>query len=46
MQFVNIHSKYSYYAYYKKLLKFRAMVRSYKNFLLRATADPRRCEEN
>jgi hypothetical protein len=45
MQFVHIHCKYSYYAYYKKLLKFRTLVKSCKNFLLRAAVGPRSCEK-
>jgi hypothetical protein len=36
-QFFNCHCKY-YYAYYKQLLQYHAVVRSCKNFLLRAVA--------
>jgi hypothetical protein len=43
--FFNFHCKYSYYGYYKKLLKCRAVVRSCKNYLLRAVAGPRSCKK-
>jgi hypothetical protein len=44
-EFFNFHCKYSYYAYNKKNLKCRAIVRSWKNCLLRAVAGPRSCKK-
>jgi hypothetical protein len=43
--FFSFCCKYSYYAYYKKLLKWRAVVRSCKSFLLRAVAGSRSCKK-
>ena len=43
MQFFNFHCQHSYYAYYKKFLKFRRVVTSRKYFLLRAAAGPSCC---
>jgi hypothetical protein len=37
--------KYSYYVYYKKILKCPAVVRSCQNFMLRAVAGPRSCKK-
>jgi hypothetical protein len=44
LEFVHFHCKYSYYVYYKKILKCRAVVRLCKIFLPREVAGPRSCK--
>jgi hypothetical protein len=44
VEIFNFRYNYPYYAYYKKRLKCRAVVRSCKNFLLIAVAGPRSCK--